>query len=147
MKASRSALRAACSFAGVLLFALFSGCTVVGFTAGAVSDGRDYVYETVEPDSLQSLKTGDRVKIRPRGRELFRWSIVFERYDPATETLYLHEGERQLQFHRNEVLELSKRVPKTHATHYKWLGLGFGLAVDTALLVAITSSGGLLPTY
>ncbi len=135
------------ALAGGLLLALLGGCTVVGFTAGAVSDGRDYVYERVEPDSLRSLQAGDRVKIRPRGRELYRWSVVFDRYDPASDTLHLHEGDRTLQFRRDEVLELSKRVPKTRSTHYKWLGLGFGLAVDTALLIAIASSGGPVHTY
>jgi len=131
----------------VLALALFSGCSVVGFTAGAVSDGRDYTYEVVEPDSLQELSAGDRVKILPKGRENFRWSVDFDRYDPATETLYLYEKDTQMEFQWEKIREISKRVPKTGKTYYKWLGLGIGLAVDIALLFAIASTGGFLPTY
>lgn len=118
--------------------AWFSGCSLYGFAFGAAADCRCHSYQAVSSDSLSTLHSGDQLRVLLPGR--VSSNVVLERYEPETMTLVGYDKKDTYNIALDKRARVQKRVPRTHAGHAKWLGLGVGLLMDAGFMIAMAAS-------
>jgi hypothetical protein len=105
-----------------------AGCTVVGFTAGAIHDGKKPDRRALEPPRWETLEPGTDVHILLEdGGDLY---AVFRRVDGPPPQLIVEAGGHEIVLPREWIAGIEVKNGK----HGKWYGMLCGLAIDVALV-------------